>query len=81
MEQSYLKLEVLAFADNLGEDLYNMWISERRANRVIDYLLSKGIASSRLTGKWFGENNPVVKCAECTEDQHQMNRRVELIME
>jgi len=79
-EQYSIKLEVLAYADNLGEDQYNLWISERRAMRVIDYLKLQGINENRLSGKWFGENNPIEKCINCTDEQHQINRRVELIM-
>jgi len=76
-----LNLEVLGYSDNLGKELYNMWISERRVNRVIQYLINKGISSDRMSGKWFGEANPVSHCTVCDEQEHQKNRRVELMLQ
>jgi len=80
-DQAGLQLEVLGYSDNLGEDHYNMWISERRAYRVVLYLVDKGIDSSRMSSKWFGEDNQAANCVECSEEQHQANRRVELILQ
>ena len=76
-----LKLEVLGYSDNMGEEFYNIWISERRAGRVIQFLVDKGIDSNRLSGKWFGEANQAASCTQCTDAQHQTNRRVELILQ
>jgi outer membrane protein OmpA-like peptidoglycan-associated protein len=57
-----------------------MSLSQQRANSVVNYLVSKGISRSRLTAKGYGETRLVNKCAngvECTEGQHQQNRRTE----
>lgn len=49
----------------------------------MNYLTSKGIASKRLKAKGFGESQPVNKCVdgvECSEVEHQKNRRTEFIV-
>ena len=57
-----------------------MQLSKMRANNVVDYFNSNGIDKKRLTSKWFGEQNQVNNCGQdCTEEQHKLNRRVELI--
>ena len=61
--------------DDSGEDEFNMSLSEKRAKAVSDYLVSKGVAASRLTTKWYGETQP--KYPNDTEANRQKNRRVE----
>ena len=53
---------ITGYADRLGSDKYNQKLSERRANSVKDYLISKGVAANRLTAVGKGESNPVVEC-------------------
>jgi outer membrane protein OmpA-like peptidoglycan-associated protein/tetratricopeptide (TPR) repeat protein len=67
--------------DNRGSDVYNMNLSERRAKSTVQYVLSKGIAAARITGKGFGETEPKVDCKEaCTEEEHAQNRRSEFLI-
>ena len=67
--------------DNRGSDKYNMNLSERRAKATVQYVISKGIAASRITGKGFGETEPKADCKEtCTEEQHAQNRRAEFLI-
>jgi outer membrane protein OmpA-like peptidoglycan-associated protein len=67
--------------DNRGSDIYNMNLSDRRAKSTVQYVLSKGIAASRITGKGFGESEPKVDCKEaCTEEEHAQNRRSEFLI-
>ena len=76
-----LKIEVSAYTDSRGSSDYNMKLSNRRAKSTIDYLVSKGIERSRISGKGYGESNMVNKCVngvECSEDAHQKNRRTEI---
>lgn len=76
-----LKIEVSAYTDARGSSDYNMKLSNRRAKSTIDYLVSKGIEKSRISGKGYGESNMVNKCVngvECSEDAHQKNRRTEI---
>ncbi|MEJ2363279.1 MAG: OmpA family protein, partial [Deltaproteobacteria bacterium] len=71
-----IKVEIQGYADNTGTAHYNQWLSERRAKRVMDYLVSKGINPERLQAKGYGSSRPVASNA--TEEGRAQNRRVEL---
>lgn len=71
---------VKSHTDNRGTDAYNMALSERRARSTVQYVLSKGVKRDRISGKGYGESEPKVACAECTEEQHAQNRRSEFII-
>jgi OOP family OmpA-OmpF porin len=60
----------------MGSDAYNQKLSERRANAVRDYLIQKGIASSRIQVAGFGEKRPIDD--NKTAEGRAMNRRAEL---
>lgn len=67
--------------DNRGADNYNLKLSERRAKSTVQYIVSKGIDSSRISGKGMGELEPKVDCGEkCTEEEHAQNRRSEFLI-
>ena len=67
--------------DNRGSDAYNLALSDRRAKSTVQYVISRGIAKSRITGKGFGESEPKADCGEqCTEEQHAQNRRSEFLI-
>jgi len=58
-----------------------MALSDRRARSTVQYVISKGIAKARISGKGYGETEPKVNCGEnCTEEQHAMNRRSEFLI-
>lgn len=61
--------------DDSGSAEYNMSLSEKRAEAVSNYLIAQGIDASRLTTKWYGEEQP--KFANDDENRAK-NRRVEL---
>jgi outer membrane protein OmpA-like peptidoglycan-associated protein len=71
-----MQVEVQGHTDNTGSAKYNQWLSEKRAQRVKDYLVSKGIDPSRLAAKGYGLTQPVASNA--TEEGRAQNRRVEL---
>jgi len=71
---AHLRLE--GYTDSTGEDRHNMNLSQQRAYAVADYLKSKGIEGSRLTGNGFGPGNPADTNA--TSRGKADNRRVEL---
>jgi len=72
---------VKSHTDNRGSDQYNLNLSDRRAKSTVQYIISKGIAKERITGKGYGESEPKVDCKEnCTEEQHAMNRRSEFLI-
>lgn len=56
-----LEVEIHSHTDNKGDDKYNMNLSQRRAEAVVNYLVSNGIESSRLVAKGFGETKPVAE--------------------
>lgn len=62
--------------DNIGTDEYNMGLSERRANSVRDYLISKGVPAGQLSTQGFGKRNPAYP--NDTADSRAKNRRTEL---
>ena len=67
--------------DSRGSEKYNQSLSERRALTTAQYVVSKGIDASRITGVGMGETSPVNACgAKCNEDEHQLNRRSEFII-
>lgn len=71
-------VEVTSHTDTGGPASYNQGLSERRAESTVQYVISKGIDRSRIRGVGKGENNPKVDCgSNCTEAQHQENRRSE----
>ena len=76
--KEYPKSNVLveAHTDGAGPDDYNMGLSKQRATSVTEYLISQGIDKSRLTTKWYGENQPVGD--NTTKEGKAKNRRVEL---
>jgi len=67
--------------DSRGSARYNEQLSDRRAKSTVQYVISKGIEASRISGVGKGENEPAVDCGgKCTEEQHQTNRRSEFII-
>jgi outer membrane protein OmpA-like peptidoglycan-associated protein len=68
-------LEIAGHTDVVGPNGYNLNLSKRRAQRVIDHLTNKGIDPSRLQLNFFGKEQPVAN-NETDEGRHQ-NRRVE----
>jgi outer membrane protein OmpA-like peptidoglycan-associated protein/tetratricopeptide (TPR) repeat protein len=67
--------------DNRGSDNYNLSLSDRRAKSTVQYIISKGISANNISGKGYGESEPVVNCGEnCTEEQHAENRRSEFLI-
>ena len=74
-EYSETNILVEGHTDDKGTDSYNLSLSQRRADAVGDYLKANGIATSRLTIKWYGESQP--KVDNTTDANRAENRRVE----
>jgi outer membrane protein OmpA-like peptidoglycan-associated protein/tetratricopeptide (TPR) repeat protein len=67
--------------DSRGSASYNLSLSDRRAKTTAQYVISKGIDASRITGSGKGETMPNVDCgSKCTEDEHRLNRRSEFFI-
>jgi len=75
-----LRIEIMSHTDSRGSDEYNMALSQQRAQSVVNYLVNKGISRNRLVAKGYGETKLKNRCAngvDCTEEEHQLNRRTE----
>ncbi len=75
-----VSVEIASHTDSRSDDIYNMNLSQRRAESVVNYLVAKGIKRSRLVAKGFGESKLKNRCGngvDCTEAEHQVNRRTE----
>lgn len=76
-----VKISVNAHADSRGSADYNLKLSERRAQTVKQYLMRKGVPAGRIEAHGLGETQLLNNCTdgvECTEEQHSVNRRVEV---
>ncbi|MGB1119323.1 MAG: OmpA family protein [Chitinophagales bacterium] len=73
-----LLFEIGSHTDSRGSDEYNLDLSQRRAQSVVDYFLSQGIPTNSLQPKGYGESmllNPCDDGQPCSEEEHQLNRR------
>ncbi|WP_396184262.1 OmpA family protein [Flavobacterium sp.] len=78
-----MKIDIRSHTDSRQTHKYNEVLSERRAKSTRDWLIKHGIAAERLTAKGYGETQLVNKCAdnvECSEAEHQLNRRSQFII-
>ncbi|MCH5239077.1 MAG: OmpA family protein [Muribaculaceae bacterium] len=57
-ENPHVSIEMGSHTDRKGSDEYNMALSERRAQSVVDYLIAAGISEERLSPKGYGESMP-----------------------
>ena len=70
-----VKCEISAHTDDVGNDDYNLKLSDKRAKSVVDYLANKGIKTERMIPKGYGETQPLV--ANDTDENKAKNRRVQ----
>ncbi|MCX6318542.1 MAG: OmpA family protein [Bacteroidetes bacterium] len=75
-ENPTVKIEIGGHTDNAGKPSDNLTLSNNRAKAVVNYLLSKNIAATRLIAKGYGETKPVAD--NKTEEGKAMNRRTEM---
>jgi outer membrane protein OmpA-like peptidoglycan-associated protein len=73
-----VRIEIGSHTDSRASVDYNLKLSQNRSESVMAYLVSKGIAPSRLVAKGYGESQLINNCADgvdCPEVDHQANRR------
>lgn len=73
-----LEIELGSHTDSRGADKYNLNLSQRRAQSVVNYLVNNGIARARMIAMGYGETQLLNACEDgvnCTDEQHQANRR------
>lgn len=71
-------IELGSHTDSRGNDQYNQWLSQRRANAAVQYIIDRGIDKNRITAKGYGEKMLLNRCAngvKCSVEEHQLNRR------
>lgn len=71
-----VKIEISGHTDDKGDDKYNLLLSQKRAESVVNYLIQKGISKTRLTAKGYGKTQPVVP--NDSEENKAKNRRTEV---
>jgi outer membrane protein OmpA-like peptidoglycan-associated protein len=72
------KLQIIGHTDNVGKDAYNLELSNKRANAVKKYLVSKNIPETSITSIGKGETMPIAD--NKTAEGRFKNRRVEFII-
>lgn len=78
LDNPTVELEVQGHTDNQGSAAGNQQLSEQRAQAVVDYLVSAGIDSARLTAVGFGDSQPIAD--NSTNQGRQTNRRIEFVV-
>lgn len=76
-----IEIELSSHTDSRASDAYNIALSQRRAESVVNFLRQNGIPSSRVIAKGYGESKLKNQCADgvnCSEEEHQRNRRTEV---
>ena len=72
-------IEIIGHTDNQGSKSYNLDLSQRRANALMNALIKKGISADRLTSKGMGSTQPIA--TNDTEQGRAQNRRVEILIQ
>lgn len=74
-QNAKVKVEISGHTDNVGEDKSNLFLSDKRAKSVVDYIIKSGIAAERLLAKGYGETKPIT--TNDSEEGRAKNRRTE----
>ncbi len=75
-----VRFELSSHTDSRASRNYNLVLSEARARSAVDHLIRQGVDPDHVTAKGYGESKLVNHCGdgvECTEEEHQANRRTE----
>ncbi|HOO10852.1 MAG TPA: OmpA family protein, partial [Cyclobacteriaceae bacterium] len=75
MANPSVEIEIAGHTDSKGSDDYNLNLSQGRSQSVVDYLISQGIDSYRLSAHGYGETRPID--TNDTDEGRASNRRVE----
>lgn len=76
-----LEVELSAHTDAIGSGLFNLNLSQKRAEFAKKFLVDNGVDANRIVAKGYGEQVIRNHCLEgviCTDDEHAYNRRTEL---
>ena len=73
-----IKVEIGGHTDSIGDDNFNLKLSQARADAVRLYLVKRGIDAMRMVAKGYGENVPIAD--NRTAEGRSQNRRVEFLI-
>lgn len=79
--ENKLKIELSSHTDARGNATYNQKLSQARAQSCVDYLIKKGVPTVNMIVKGYGETQLLNRCkdgVQCSEEEHQENRRTEI---
>ena len=76
LESPNMRVEIAGHTDFIGSEAYNDQLSVKRATSVVNFLVNKGIAATRLETKGYGKSRPIASNDD-EEDGRELNRRVE----
>ncbi|MBP6424420.1 MAG: OmpA family protein [Flavobacterium sp.] len=82
-EYPQMKIDIRSHTDSRSAAAYNQKLSQRRADATRAWIIAQGIAPERLIANGYGESKLMNQCADgvnCSEEQHQINRRSEFII-
>lgn len=78
-ENASVKVEIDGHTDSYGSNVYNIHLSQRRAEAVVAWLIDKGIKSARLKAKGYGEQMPLATNDD-EQEGRELNRRTEFVI-
>lgn len=78
-----MRIDVRSHTDSRGKDSYNLKLSDTRAKATAKWIMEQGIDSNRVKARGYGESELLNHCSNqvnCSEEEHQINRRSEFIV-
>jgi outer membrane protein OmpA-like peptidoglycan-associated protein/tetratricopeptide (TPR) repeat protein len=75
-----LNIEIGAYTEVEGDSKKFKQIAQRRAEKIVEYLISLGVKEKRISAKGYGARKPIKDCREggCKEGDDEKNRRIEI---
>jgi len=80
MKEHPVTVEIGSHTDSRGSNEFNIYLSQKRAESAMRYIVMQGIDAFRITAKGYGETKLINHCMDgipCTPSEHQANRRTE----
>ena len=79
-ENKKMVIELSAHTDCQSSSDFNFNLSQKRATNAKNYIISNGISQDRIAAKGYGKTRLLTHCdcLKCTEDEHALNRRIEV---
>ncbi|MCB0630743.1 MAG: OmpA family protein [Saprospiraceae bacterium] len=77
-----IRVQLANYMDCRGDEAYNLKLSQLQAAWLAKWFVKNGVVEKQITPMGYGETKPIINCdcADCTEEQHFTNRRLEVIL-